>query len=33
MGIYWIDMNWALAIYSVSVQSKYPINFRHLMGI
>ena len=33
MGIYWVDMNWVLAIYSVSVQSKYPINLRHLLGI
>ena len=33
MGIYWVDMNWVLAIYSVSVQSKYPINLRCLLGI
>ena len=33
MGIYWDDMNLVLAIYSVSVESKYPINLRHLLGI
>ena len=31
MGLYWVDMNWVLAIYSVTVQSKYPI-FEALVG-
>ena len=33
MGIYWVEMNWVLAIYSVTVQKKYPINLRHLLGV
>ena len=30
MGIYWVDMNWVLAIYSISVKKKYPINQAHV---
>ena len=33
MSIYWLDMNLVLAVYSISVKKKYPINWRHLLGI
>ena len=33
MGIHWVDRNWVLAIYSVGVQSKYPVNLRQLLVV
>ena len=32
MGIYWVDMNWVLAIYSVKCPKKVPNTFEALVG-